>query len=192
MRFTTKLFRGSQPVIVNGAPLCLGHLILMIHGAAKSNMDDWQQLIDLADQVFEKIDGATPADAILPAFDRAFHYRFTGIGAWGAGNVNGMLEMLFQGDCFLQAGVQVSISRVKLFGSKRSVSNVISELTSTVEAIYSQSLSTPVDTGNGAFTQISDNASLCYLSVMPTDPPIITCRIGNRAIWDHVESHFGT
>lgn len=178
-------------MIVNGMHLCLGHLVLMMHTAAKNGIADFEQLIDLAAKAFEEFDGATEADSSLPFFDRAFHYRFTGIGAWGAGNVRGMLELLFRGDEFLQVGVQVAIGRVMLFGTKRSVSNVLNELSTVAEASYKQQFPEPISFGVGSLSQISDEVSHCYLSIMPSDRPVITCRIGNRAIWDNAQEMFG-
>jgi hypothetical protein len=191
MRFTVRLFRGTTPVIVNGRPLCLGHLVLMMHTAAKTGIEDFVQLVELAAKVFDEFDGATEADSSLPYFDRAFHYRFTGIGAWGAGNVSGMLELLFRGNDFVQVGVQVAIGRVMFFGTKRSMSNVLTELSMAAEASYKQEFPEPIGLGPAALSQISDEASHCYLSVMPGDRPVITCRIGNRAIWDNDEPKFG-
>ncbi|MEX0702109.1 MAG: hypothetical protein WD069_08430 [Planctomycetales bacterium] len=191
MRFTVRLCRGTTPVIVNGMHLCLGHLVLMMHTAAKNGIEDFEQLIDLAAKVFDEFDGATEADSSLPFFDRAFHYRFTGIGAWGAGNVSGMLELLFRGDDFLQVGVQVAIGRVMFFGTKGSVTNVLNELSMAAEASYKQQFPEPIGLELGALSRISDEVSQCYLSIMPSDRPVITCRIGNRAIWDNAEPMFG-
>jgi hypothetical protein len=171
--------------------LCLGHLFLMMHTAAKNGVEDFQQLIDLAAKVFQEFDGATEADSTLPFFDRAFYYRFTGIGAWGAGNVSGILELLFRGDEFLQVGVEVAIGRVMFFGTKRSVWNVLRELSTAAEASYRQQFPEPLGLGHGVLSQISDEVSYCYLSIMPSDRPVVTCRIGNRAIWDNVEPMFG-
>ncbi len=183
MRFRVKLFRGTSRIIVNGEHLCLGHLVLMMHTAARSNIQDWQQLIDLAEEVFDRFDGSTPADNALPAYDRAFHFKFSGCGAWGALNVNGMLELLFRGDDFLQAGIQAAIQPVLLFGTKRSLANVVRDLSTAVQVSYEQSLPTPQMIGPAAMSQISDAVSHAYLSVMQAAVPIVTCRIGNRAIW---------
>jgi hypothetical protein len=191
MRFTVRLFRGTTPVIVNGMNLCLGHLVLMMHTAAKTRSEDFRTLIDLAARVFEEFDGATEADGTLPFFDRACHYRFKGIGAWGAGNVTGILELLFRGDEFLQVGVQVAINPVMFFGTKRSVSNVIRELSTAAEASYAQPFPELFTIGPTVMSQISDEVSHCYLSFRPSDPPIVTCRIGNRAMWDAAEPMFG-
>jgi hypothetical protein len=183
MRFRVKLFRGTNRIIVNGDHLCLGHLVLMMHTAALSNIQSWQQLIDLAEEVFDRFDGTTPADNVLPAYDRAFHFKFNGCGAWGALNVSGMLEMLFRGNEFLQAGIQAAVQPVLLFGAKRSLANVVRELSTAVQVSYDQSLSTPQMVGPATMSQISDSVSHAYLSVMQAAVPIVTFRIGNRAIW---------
>ncbi|MGC9455711.1 MAG: hypothetical protein ACP5HU_12750 [Phycisphaerae bacterium] len=187
MKFSVRLFRGRTPLIVNGMHLCLGHLILMMHTATQSGIDDFEQLIDLAAKVFDQFDGSTESDSNLPYFDRALHYRFTGIGAWGAGNVSGLLELLFRGDQFLQVGVQLAVGPVMLFGTKRSVSKVVNELSVAAEESYRQKFPLPIALGSGKLSQVSDDISHCYLSVMPGNPPVITCRIGNRSIWDNAE-----
>ena len=178
-------------MIVNGMNLCLGHLVLMMHTAAKTGIVDFQTLTDLAARVFEEFDGATEADSTLPFFDRAFHYRFRGIGAWGAGNVTGILEFLFRGDEFLQVGVQVAINRVMFLGTKRSVSNVMREFSTAAESSYGQPFPEPFTIAPIVISQISDDVSHCYLSFIPSDRPIVTCRIGNRSIWDGAEAMFG-
>lgn len=183
MRFRVKLFRGTSRIIVNGDHLCLGHLVLMMHTAALTNIDNWRQLIGLAEDVFDKFDGSRPADKLLPAFDRAFYFKFSGCGAWGALNVNGTIEMLFRGNDFLQAGIQAAIQPIFLFGTNRSRANVVRELSTAIQVSYEQSLPTPQMVGPAAMSEISDAVSHAYLSVMQADVPIVTCRIGNRALW---------
>lgn len=183
MRFRVRLFKGTNHIIVNEMHLCLGHLILMLHTTAKSGINDFQQLIDLAEKVFEEFDGAITADSNLPYFDRAYHYRFTATGVWGTGNVNGVLELLFRGDQFLQFGVQMRIGHVFPFGSKKSLSNVMKDVLEAAEASYKQLFPEPIPLGIASVSQISDDYTHCYVSIMPGKCPIVTCRIGNRAFW---------
>ena len=192
MSFTVRLYRGNTPVIVHGMKLCLGHLAMMIHPATRTGagVNDLQLLIDIAANAFVEFDGTTDVDSTLPDFDRAFHYRFSGVGAWGAKNVIGTLELLFRGDEFLQVGIQVAIKPIMFFGTKRSVSNVIDEFSTAVETLYGQPLPEPFTAGPIVMSMISDAITHCYLSFLPSARPVVTCRIGNRAIWD-AESIFG-
>ncbi|MEX1013831.1 MAG: hypothetical protein WDZ80_01560 [Candidatus Paceibacterota bacterium] len=191
------LSKNKRLIRVDGKKYCLNNLITLLYIAANEpSQSHFEELLKISNNLFEPIDDSRVDQfeqqlkrageySQIPEYDTAYYFKFGGSGAWSAANVNGSMELLFNGNNFVQFGIQLTIFPVMFFGTKKSVQNAIEKIKSSLEQSYSKSISASIDSPEVKIYTVSNKSTHSYFSIMRNSKyPIVTFRIGNRDIWD--------
>lgn len=188
----------GRPIRFNGQTLHLGHLVgVMVMAASEPSKKHFDELVDICDSMFDPVDRSRirlmqqldendPLGSI-PDYDRAHYGRFTGSGSMGSANVQGLMELLFREDTWVQFGVQLRIHKVLgMFGGSKSLGRIIEDLSAGSMQVNSSPDAVESTTLNGLTIKYTSNEVMHnYMAVTDDDPPLVTWRIGNRAEWGH-------
>lgn len=199
MSYKVQLSRDGKLIQVGGEKFCLGNLVHCVCMAADEQREKYyDELLDIGNQLLSPVSDSETARfeemiekrgqaGNIPDYDQTYHFRFGASGAYFAANVNGMMELLFQGDEFVQFGIQCYVSPIMIFGKSKSVDNIIEDISNPVEELYGQTKGRPSSYPGGKVYLISDDNTMSYISIVDKDQTIVTWRIGNSELWSNYD-----
>ena len=144
--------------------MCLGHVARLIHQCATVRPGgDFSEIRGLGRDHWRPLDMSSVPSESIPDHDTSEAWKFSGIGAWGSGNVSGSIELLTHRGRFVQVGVQTLITPTLIFGSKRAFRNSLWDLSHAAAHCYAGEPPMPTITDSGTVTEFGDQSTVAYI-----------------------------